>query len=129
MITVEQYQAVNAEMERQLLEEGVIVDAVYYCPEAPAEGAERTEITHGDRKPGPGMLLKGAKDLNLDLSRSWMIGDMISDALAGANAGCRGSILVQTGKAVNTGEVDAVPGLAVVPHLQAAVDVILGALG
>ena len=69
---------------------------VYYCPEVPS-GDDRTTITHGDRKPGPGMLIRASKDLGLDLSRSWMIGDMISDALAGINAGCLGSFLVETG--------------------------------
>ena len=43
------------------------------------------------------MLLRAAADLNLDLGASWMVGDLISDVLAGLNAGCR-SILVQTGQ-------------------------------
>lgn len=43
------------------------------------------------------MLQRAAAELNLDLSRSWVIGDMISDALAGTNAGCQGAILVRTG--------------------------------
>jgi mannose-1-phosphate guanylyltransferase len=126
-ITVEQYEAVNAEMVRQLAIEGVTLDAVYYCPEAPS-GEDRAIVTHEDRKPGPGMLLKGAKDHNLDLSTSWMIGDMISDALAGINAGCRGTFLVETGKKLLEDEAGAVPGLVVVPDLSAAADVILGAI-
>ena len=54
-------------------------------------------IEHPDRKPGPGMLLRAAEEKALDLARSWMVGDTISDMLAGRNAGCRGSILVRTG--------------------------------
>ncbi len=125
-ITVEQYEQVNAEMIRQLAGEGVTIGAVYYCPEAPS-GDDRTAVTHEDRKPGPGMLKRGARDLGLDLSTSWMIGDMISDALAGINAGCRGTFLVETGKELLREEAQAVPGLVVVPHLSAAADVILGA--
>jgi D-glycero-D-manno-heptose 1,7-bisphosphate phosphatase len=124
-ITVEQYQAVNDEMNRQLLAEGVALDGIYYCPEAPT-GEDRTAITHADRKPGPGMLLRAAEELGLDLSRSWMIGDMISDVLAGINAGCQGSFLVETGKKMTEDETRAVPGLTVLPHLSAAADVILG---
>jgi D-glycero-D-manno-heptose 1,7-bisphosphate phosphatase len=124
-ITVEQYQAVNDEMNRQLLAEGVTLDGIYYCPEAPT-GDDRTVVTHGDRKPGPGMLLRAAEELGLDLSRSWMIGDMISDALAGINAGCRGSFLVETGKKMTEDEARTVFGFTVLPHLSAAADVILG---
>jgi mannose-1-phosphate guanylyltransferase len=126
-ITVEQYEAVNVEMVRQLAVEGVTLDAVYYCPEAP-KGDDRAIVTHEDRKPGPGMLRKGARDHHLDLSNSWMIGDMISDALAGINAGCRGTFLVETGKELLEDEASAVPGLVVVPHLSAAADVILDAI-
>ena len=126
MITVEKYQLVNDEMNRQLAAEGVTLDEIYYCPEVPS-GEDRTSITHGDRKPGPGMLLRAADALGLDLSRSYMIGDMISDVLAGINAGCRGSYLVETGKKLAEDEAKVVPGLTVLPHLSAAADVILGA--
>jgi histidinol-phosphate phosphatase family protein len=122
-ITVEQYEAVDAEVGRQLLDEGVTLDGVYYCPEVPS-GDDRTVVTHGDRKPGAGMLLRAGVDLGLDLSRSWMVGDMISDALAGRNAGCRGSFLVRTGKEpvdAPSGE----PSFTIVDDLPAAVDLIL----
>lgn len=124
-ITVEQYQAVNDEMNCQLVAEGVTLDGIYYCPEAPT-GEDRTEITHGDRKPGPGMLIRAARELGLDLSTSWMIGDMISDVLAGINAGCKGSFLVETGKKMTEDEARLVDGFTIVPDLPAAADVILG---
>ena len=50
-----------------------------------------------NRKPGPGMLLRAADELGLDLTASWMVGDMISDVLAGLNAGCR-SVMVASGQ-------------------------------
>jgi D,D-heptose 1,7-bisphosphate phosphatase len=125
MITVEQYGLVNDEMNRQLAAEGVTLDGVYYCPEVPTDD-DRTAITHGDRKPGPGMLLRAGRDLGLDLSTSWMIGDMISDVLAGINAGCQGSLLVETGKKFGVDDVPAGLDLTIVANLSAAADVILG---
>lgn len=96
MLSVETLDEIHDVMNRQLAEHDVALDAIYFCPEAPSSG-DRTAIDHPDRKPAPGMLLRAAADLELDLPRSWMIGDMISDALAGRHAGCRGSILVHTG--------------------------------
>ncbi len=129
MISVEQYERVDAEMRRQLADEGVSLDGVYYCPEVPA-ATDPTAITRGDRKPGPGMLLRAARELGLDPSRSWMIGDMISDALAGYHAGCEGNLLVRTGKQpVGEGEVPGGGRFPVVDDLQAAADLILGTAG
>lgn len=96
MFTVEDLHRVHAEVERQLGEAGAALDGWYFCPEAP-RGDDRSVVEHPDRKPGPGMLLRAAGELGLDLGRSWMVGDMMSDLLAGRNAGCRGSILVRTG--------------------------------
>jgi D-glycero-D-manno-heptose 1,7-bisphosphate phosphatase len=126
MITVDQYGQVDAEMRRQLEAEGVTLDGVYYCPEVPGVD-DPTVVTHGDRKPGPGMLLKASAELGLDPSRSWMVGDMISDVLAGRNAGCRGSFLVRTGKKA-ADETPAGRFYTIVDDLSAAVDAILGSV-
>ena len=84
------YRHVHAEMLRRLTAEGAILDAAYFCPAAPAaEGADE----HPDRKPSPGMLLRAAADLDLDLTRSWMIGDAPRDVEAGRRAGCRGILV------------------------------------
>jgi D-glycero-D-manno-heptose 1,7-bisphosphate phosphatase len=85
-------------MNRQLAELGVTLDGIYVCTLAPT-GKDRLAIEHPDRKPGPGLLLRAAKDLHLDLAQSWMIGDEMRDVLAGHNAGCRGCILLQAGAA------------------------------
>jgi D-glycero-D-manno-heptose 1,7-bisphosphate phosphatase len=61
------------------------------------DSSDRSRIEHPDRKPGPRLLLRAACELGLDLSSSWMVGDMLSDVLAGRNAGCRSTILVRTG--------------------------------
>lgn len=88
---------VHQEMHRQLAAHNVRLDGVFFCPAAPTT-ADRTIIEHPDRKPGPGMLQKAAREMLLDLSRCWIIGDMHSDMLAGRNARLRGTILVRTGQ-------------------------------
>lgn len=83
----------------ELLGEGCL-DASYMCPDAPGTPSER-------RKPAPGMLLEAARDLNLDLARSWMVGDKDIDVLCAVNAGVPG-ILVRTGHGASASGVDAV---------------------
>jgi len=102
----------------QLAEFNVQLTAFYHCPEV-GLAQDRTTIDHYDRKPGPGMLFKAAEALQLDLTRSWMIGDMLSDVLAGYYAHCQGSLLVATGKGLEghtlpkqLGSIEQVPDLA-----------------
>jgi D-glycero-D-manno-heptose 1,7-bisphosphate phosphatase len=95
-LTVDGLREVQAEFDRQLAAFDASVDGFYFCPHKPLV-TDPTVIEHPDRKPGPGMLLRAAREHGLDLSRSWMIGDTISDMWAGRNAGCRGTILVRTG--------------------------------
>ena len=82
--TEEDFWSVQHELEKQL-GPGVI-DATYFCADTPQNGSER-------RKPNPGMLLEAAKELGIDLERSYMIGDKMSDAQAGIRAGVRATIL------------------------------------
>jgi D-glycero-D-manno-heptose 1,7-bisphosphate phosphatase len=80
---------VHDELHRQLAAAGAVLDGIYHCP---ALGE------HPERKPAPGLLLRAAVELHLDLAQSWMIGDSPRDVRAGQRAGCRGCILVRTGK-------------------------------
>jgi histidinol-phosphate phosphatase family protein len=96
MLTEDRLDQIHTEMRRQLAACGATIDAIYYCPVAPA-GDDRSVVEHPDRKPGPGMLLRAASDMKLDLTVSWMVGDLISDVFAGLNAGCR-SILLESGQ-------------------------------
>src|SRR2546426_294953 len=96
---------VHNEMHRQMAEHNVRLDGIFFCPAAPTT-SDRTIIEHHDRKPGPGMLQKAAREMLLDLSRSWIIGDMHSDMLAGRNAGLRGTILVRTGQGDSVNHLD-----------------------
>ena len=83
------YHAVHAEFLRQL--GPGLLDAVYYCPDPPDAPS-----TH--RKPAPGMVLDAARDLALDLARSYVVGDKAADVALAARAGLAGGILVLTGQ-------------------------------
>lgn len=110
---------VHAVMEAQLAEVGTEVDGLYFCPLAPTRKDPRV-IEDPMRKPGPGMLLRAAREHGLDLARSWMVGDSLSDMLAGKNAGCR-SLVVRTGYGDKvTTDFD-----AEAPSLAEATDIIL----
>lgn len=75
----------NRHLYYQLAKEGVYIDDFYYCP-----------YLEGDcRKPNPGMILKAAKDWNIDLEKSYMVGDKPSDIEAGKKAGCKSIIIGQ----------------------------------
>jgi D-glycero-D-manno-heptose 1,7-bisphosphate phosphatase len=88
--------AVHAAMNRQLSAACTEIDALYYCPVAPTQD-DPTIVEDPERKPGAGMLIRAARDLSLDLAASWMVGDNVSDMLAGRNAGCKASVLVRSG--------------------------------
>ena len=102
--------------DRLLAEAGARVDRFYYCPHHPTEGQGGYRIDCDCRKPKPGMLLKAAAELGIDLARSWMVGDRATDLQAGAAAGCR-TILVRTGYGHSAGLAGPDPKL----HLEAVV--------
>jgi len=123
LLTLQRLEEIHAELERQLAAEGAALDAVYFCPYTP-QSEDRCTIEHEDRKPGSGMLKRAAADLGLDLGRSWMIGDLVSDVLAGVNAGCR-SILVESGQATAQDRSAAAGHALLAADLGAAVSLIL----
>lgn len=98
-VSIEELNEIHNKMETLLGKEGAYIDALYYCPHHPHKGykGERPEykIECDCRKPKPGLLLKAAVDFNIDLSKSWMIGDDDNDVLAGKNAGCKTIKLVE----------------------------------
>ena len=89
---------IHRKMETLLGKEGAYIDGIYICPHHPDKGfeGERPEykIDCDCRKPKPGLLLQAAKDFNIDLSQSVMIGDSENDVKAGVNAGCKQSIMI-----------------------------------
>ncbi len=92
----ETLEAVNAEVERQLGDQGARLDALYVCTHHPTAGQAPYRDACGCRKPKPGLLLRAAAEMNLDLSRAVMIGDKPSDVAAGQAAGVS-TVLVLTG--------------------------------
>jgi len=87
----------NRALGEELGKLGVRIDAFYYCPHHPEAGMEDYRTDCDCRKPGPGMMLKAAKDMGIDLPKSFMIGDKLTDIEAGKKAGC-GTVLVKTGQ-------------------------------
>lgn len=88
--------AVNAELTAQLARGGARLDGVYVCMHHPTEGATPYRVECECRKPKPGLLLNAARDLDLDLRRSIIVGDKPSDLEVAPLVGAR-SVLVLTG--------------------------------
>jgi D-glycero-D-manno-heptose 1,7-bisphosphate phosphatase len=75
---------------------GVKLSGFYYCPHHPQGSSAGYAKSCTCRKPGPGLIIKAAGELDLSLSDSWMIGDILNDVQAGKAAGCK-SILIDNG--------------------------------
>ena len=80
-------------MKARLSEKGVSLDGEYYCLHHPEAIVAQYRIDCECRKPKPGLILKAAKDMDIDISSSWFIGDNLSDIKAGKNAGCHTLLL------------------------------------
>jgi D-glycero-D-manno-heptose 1,7-bisphosphate phosphatase len=93
LITKEKVDAVNAKVNELLLKENVQIDAFYYCPYHPDFSSEEECAC---RKPSPELVLRSAAEFNIDLSKSYFIGDAVSDIECGFNANLK-TILVKTG--------------------------------
>jgi D-glycero-D-manno-heptose 1,7-bisphosphate phosphatase len=75
---------------------GVPLAGFYYCPHYPTGEVAAYAIACSCRKPEPGLLLQAAQECQVDLARSWMVGDILNDVEAGRRAGCR-TILIDNG--------------------------------
>lgn len=125
MLSAEGLEAIHEHLQA-LLEDAAGVearlDAIYWNPHVPpTDGAP----PHADRKPNPGMLHRAAEELDIDLGRSWMVGDALTDLEAGLRAGCRSSILVRTGEGAGVEE-NAIPvGAFIAADLSHAIGMLL----
>ncbi|MDI3342039.1 MAG: HAD family hydrolase [Sphaerobacter sp.] len=88
----------------ELARGGVRLDGIYHCPHHPDGVVPALARRCACRKPAPGMLHRAARELGLDLGRSWLVGDILDDVEAGRRAGCR-TVLVDLGT-------EALPGAA-----------------
>ena len=104
-VSITELNMIHNKMETLLGNKGAYIDAIYYCPHHPDKGFEGERIEYkiecDCRKPKPGMLLRAAKDYNIDLEKSWMIGDGINDVKAGKAAGCRTALIDDDNNSLN----------------------------
>jgi D-glycero-D-manno-heptose 1,7-bisphosphate phosphatase len=92
--TLADFDALMDWMRAEFLARNAPLAGVYLCPYHPQHGVGEYRREHPDRKPGPGMLLRAAQDLSLDLGRSIMVGDRCSDVAAANAAGLREAFLI-----------------------------------
>ncbi len=96
-LSKEELEEIHNRMETELGKEGAYLDGIYVCPHHPDKGYEgevaELKFDCACRKPKPGMLLRAAKDFNINLEESWMVGDSESDIKAGRAAGCRTALV------------------------------------
>lgn len=119
--------ATHDELGKQFAEAGAEIDAWYYCPHHPEAVVEEYRVTCGCRKPAPGMLHDAARDLDLDLAQSWVVGDQWRDVQLAHLAGSR-SVLLRTGHGTAqeaSWPADVAPPTATADNLMAAVALIL----
>ena len=100
-VTVPELNLIHDKMETLLGKQGAYIDALYYCPHHPHKGyageVEALKIDCDCRKPKPGMLIQASRDFNIDLGRSYMIGDGENDVKCGLAAGCH-TVLISEGE-------------------------------
>jgi D-glycero-D-manno-heptose 1,7-bisphosphate phosphatase len=92
-LSLETFEEIREHMKKRLAEEGAWLDEEYYCFHHPEAKVKRFKENCSCRKPKPGLLIKAARELNINLADTWMIGDGITDVKAGKDAGCKTILL------------------------------------
>lgn len=120
-------EATHRALSARLSAGGASVDGYYYCPHHPAGSVEGLRQACQCRKPGPALLQQAAADLDIDLTRSFVVGDRWSDVQVAASAGLRGGVMVRTGygRSAERRPVAGVRAAHVADHLLGAVSWIL----
>lgn len=104
ILPIQVAQEINQRVVEAIERAGGRVDGVYMCPHAPGEDC-------ACRKPKPGLLVQAAQALRLDLGQSLMVGDALSDVMAGQAAGVREAVLVRTGRGASQAQLPVPTGL------------------
>ncbi len=89
IVTEKVLDEIHNRLKQLLAEDGVRLDGIYYCPYHPDGAVPKYRKESDWRKPSPGMLLAAADEMDIDLGRSWTIGDSGRDIKAGLQAGCK----------------------------------------
>ncbi len=92
----EDLKKVHSHLKDLLEQNNITLSGFHYCPHHPQGNLALYSFECNCRKPAPGMLLNAASKMNIDVSESWMIGDILNDVEAGNRAGCR-TILIDNG--------------------------------
>lgn len=125
--SLEMLRHIHNRMEVRLGERGAYIDALYLCPHHPHSGfageASELKIACDCRKPATGMIQAAVRAMNIDVSRSWLVGDSSSDMLAARRAGLR-SVLVETGEGGRDGKYSVIPDF-VCSDIAAAAELIV----
>lgn len=98
-ITLDDAEKINQMIYNTILHSGGRIDGIYMCPHAPFDNCVC-------RKPKPGLILRAAADLHIDLKRSFLVGDALTDIQAGKAAGIAKTVLVRTGRGENQMKLD-----------------------
>jgi D-glycero-D-manno-heptose 1,7-bisphosphate phosphatase len=80
---------IHNRLQQLLADKNAFLDKIYYCPYHPEGVIQKYRKESNSRKPGPGMLLKAAGEMDIDLEQSWCIGNSSRDIEAGLRAGCK----------------------------------------
>ena len=96
VVTIEMLERIHDRLRELLAAKGASLDGIYYCPHHPDGMIPEYRKDSDWRKPKPGMLLAAAREMEIDLTKSWMIGDNERDVEAGRSAGCRTILISST---------------------------------
>jgi D-glycero-D-manno-heptose 1,7-bisphosphate phosphatase len=122
IVTVEMLERIHDRLRELLAVKGATLDAIYYCPYHP-DGVVPEYTKDSDwQKPKPGMLVAAAQEMDLDLTRSWMIGDSDRDVEAGRSAGCK-TILINSAHSDPSRQHESKPDFVAV-NLREAVNIV-----
>ena len=97
LITEDMLQTIDKTLHKWILNGGAHLDGIYYCPHHPEHGVHPYKQDCECRKPHPGLIKRAHRDLDIDLSQSFMVGDKATDIQAGRRAGTK-TILVESGR-------------------------------
>jgi D-glycero-D-manno-heptose 1,7-bisphosphate phosphatase len=119
LVTEDGLRQIHHVLETQLRRHGATLDAIYYCPHHPQGSVAVYRVVCDCRKPEPGLLLRAAKELGIDLKQSVMVGDTANDVEAGRRVGCRTVLVTAAGAVGLRGDIGDRAGDPVPDHLAA----------
>ncbi len=111
---------INKYLQEALAEKGALIDGFYYCPHHPEGVIEPYRQVCHCRKPNPGMIEEAVRDFGIDVKKSFIIGDHLSDVEAGQRAGCRTILLARPDSPAGSSATAVTPGY-IAPNLGEAV--------